>query len=180
MPNVNIVGSSRVGDSWISASGRYPAHALRTQLLGLDAVDELRVPATSKTLVYEPGRPLYPLEPATGTVTGDLERITGADDGNQVILCNHDPQLVVTVKNDDEPDPDVPGTFIVHGDFALREGNALALEYRAALALWFEIGRLEEFPAYEDVDEVLYARAGHGHADGDDIVLIGPGVVLAV
>ncbi len=151
MPSPLAVGSGVVSFDSVAVSA-LSVDEIRNQIFGAPVLPTLLIPSVDKRFAVEPDRTVYTIDNDLLVNTGDLERITGGQNGRTIIIQVADALRTVTAKDGGEIDDDEEGGLFIlpGGDFELRFGDALALTFNSALWRWIERGRVWASEAYVD------------------------------
>jgi hypothetical protein len=137
LPGPLIVGEGRIGYDHIAPTG-FSREWLNQRLAEEPDAAVLLVSSVEKQVAIEPDRLLYTLDNEAEAATGSLERITGAVDGQIVIVRASDgDRVVMLVDGGEVVEDELSGQFVVPGgDVTLRDGDMVVLEYNAAVGRW--------------------------------------------
>ncbi len=137
LPGPMIVGEGRIGYDYV-APGGLSREWLNQRLVEEPDAAVLLVSGVEKRVALEPDRRLYTLDNEAEAATGSLERITGAVDGQIVIVrASHVDRVLTLVDGGEVVEDELAGQFIVPGgDITLRDGDMVVLEYNATIGRW--------------------------------------------
>lgn len=137
LPGPIAIGGALVGYDYVASRG-LSREWLTQRLVAEPEAAVLLVSPVDKRIAVEPARVVYTVDNEATAATGSLERITGAEDRQIVIVRTSHRDRTVTL-SDGGPvvEDELAGQFVVpSGDITLRDGDMLALEYNATIGRW--------------------------------------------